>query len=45
MTEQTEQTPTRNYTGPIIFTWAVVLIPLGYGIYNAVKAAAQLFTG
>lgn len=29
----------------IAASWTLVGVPLGYGLYNAVKAAAQLFTG
>ncbi|WP_267913069.1 MULTISPECIES: hypothetical protein [Streptomyces] len=29
----------------IAFAWLWVLIPLGYGIYELVRKATQLFTG
>lgn len=38
-TEQGDQRPR------IAGSWALVGIPLAYGLYHAVKAAAQLFTG
>lgn len=34
-----------NHTPRIAISWAIVSVPLAYGLYNAVKAAAQLFTG
>lgn len=34
-----------DHTARIAASWTLVGIPLAYGIYNAVKAAAQLFTG
>lgn len=34
-----------DHTARIAASWALVAVPLGYGIYNAIKAAAQLFTG
>ena len=34
-----------NHTARIAASWVLVGIPLAYGLYNAVKAAAQLFTG
>lgn len=40
----TEHTPGK-YRAEIAITWTIVGIPLAYGIYNAVKAALQLFTG
>ncbi|WP_274380484.1 MFS transporter small subunit [Nocardioides cavernaquae] len=36
---------TTNHTPRIAASWALVSVPLAYGLYNAVKAAAQLFTG
>ncbi|GGK42357.1 MFS transporter small subunit [Nocardia camponoti] len=36
---------TTDYRARIAISWLVVGIPLGYGLYNAVKAALQLFTG
>ncbi|MFE0688931.1 hypothetical protein H7827_07925 [Streptomyces sp. JH002] len=29
----------------IAFSWLWVVIPLGYGLYELVRKAAQLFTG
>lgn len=40
----TQHTPGK-YKAEIAVTWTIVGIPLAYGIYNAVKAATQLFTG
>jgi len=34
-----------DHTTRIAASWALVGIPLAYGLFNAVKAAAQLFTG
>lgn len=34
-----------NHNARIAAAWALVSVPLGYGLYNAIKAAAQLFTG
>ena len=31
--------------GLIAFAWALVGVPLAYGLYNAVKAASALFGG
>ena len=31
--------------GFIAFAWALVGVPLAYGLYNTVKAASALFTG
>ena len=38
-----EQRP--NQTTLIAGAWALVGIPLAYGLYNALQAAAKLFTG
>lgn len=35
----------RSYTAELIVNWSIVGIPLTYGLYNALKAAAQLFSG
>lgn len=35
----------QNHTVRIAVSWALVAVPLAYGLYNAFKAAAQLFTG
>ncbi|WP_269634809.1 MULTISPECIES: MFS transporter small subunit [Nocardioides] len=32
-----------DHTARITASWALVGIPLGYGLFNAIKAAAQLF--
>lgn len=32
-------------TAQIAGAWALVGIPLAYGLYNAIQAAAKLFTG
>lgn len=29
----------------VAVAWTIVGVPLAYGLYNAVKAATQLFTG
>lgn len=42
--ETTEHTPGK-YRVEIIVTWTIVGIPLVYGVYNALKAALQLFSG
>ncbi|WP_273543983.1 MFS transporter small subunit [Nocardioides panacisoli] len=34
-----------DHTARIAISWALVSIPLAYGLYNAIQAAAQLFTG
>lgn len=34
-----------DHTARIAASWALVSIPLAYGLYNALTAAAQLFTG
>lgn len=43
-THGTTHEPT-DHTVRIAVSWALVSVPLGYGLYNAVKAALQLFTG
>jgi hypothetical protein len=46
MTESgTEEHTARKYQVELAITWAIVGIPLVYGVYNAVKAALQLFSG
>ena len=32
-------------TALIAFAWALVVVPLAYGLYNTVLAASALFTG
>jgi hypothetical protein len=39
------QQPTHTPTGLVAFAWALVGIPLVYGLYNTVKAASALFGG
>jgi hypothetical protein len=34
-----------KYKFEIAVTWTIVGIPLAYGVFNAVRAALQLFTG
>lgn len=43
--QHTTTTPARNQAPLVAGAWAVVAVPLAYGLYNAVKAATQLFTG
>ncbi|MDT9593730.1 hypothetical protein RDV89_11670 [Nocardioides zeae] len=37
--------PRTDYRARIAVVWTVVLAPLAYGVFHAVKAATQLFTG
>ncbi|MGH3950474.1 MAG: MFS transporter small subunit [Pseudonocardiaceae bacterium] len=39
-----EHTPDK-YKAEIAIMWTIVGIPLAYGLFNAIKAALQLFTG
>jgi hypothetical protein len=39
-----EHTPDK-YKVEIAITWTIVTMPLAYGVYNALKAALQLFSG
>ena len=39
------QQPAHTPTGLIAFAWALVGVPLAYGLYNTVKTAITLFTG
>ena len=39
------QQPTHTPAALIAFAWALVGVPLAYGLYNAVKAASALFGG
>ncbi len=39
------QQPGRTPAGLIAFAWALVGVPLAYGLYNTVKAASALFGG
>ncbi|MBC7303410.1 MAG: hypothetical protein H5T78_20980 [Nocardia sp.] len=34
-----------SYRTQLVISWLVVGLPLGYGIFNAVKAALKLFGG
>lgn len=34
-----------KYTAQVAVAWTIVGIVLAYGVYNALKAALQLFTG
>lgn len=34
-----------KYRAELAITWTIVVVPLAYGVYNAVKTAVQLFTG
>jgi hypothetical protein len=38
-----EHPTTRTPVGLIAFAWALVGVPLAYGLYNAIKAASALF--
>jgi hypothetical protein len=40
-----DQTPTHTPALLIAFAWAVVAVPLLYGLYQTVKTASSLFTG
>ncbi|MCA0145853.1 hypothetical protein [Blastococcus sp. LR1] len=40
---QHDQQPTTTPVGLIAFAWALVGVPLAYGLYNTVKAATALF--
>jgi hypothetical protein len=45
-TSRTDEKPaTHTPTGLIAFAWALVGVPLAYGLYNTVVAASALFTG
>ena len=41
----TPQGTTHTPVGLIAFAWALVGVPLVYGLYNTVKAASALFGG
>lgn len=34
-----------KYQVEIAVAWTIVGVPLAYGVYNAIQAALQLFTG
>jgi hypothetical protein len=40
-----DRQPTHTPVGLIAFAWALVGVPLVYGLYNTVKAATALFGG
>ncbi|WP_019200437.1 hypothetical protein [Tsukamurella sp. 1534] len=40
-----DHSPQPKHTAQLVITWSVVLVPLLYGLYNAVAAAAKLFSG
>ncbi|SFF56976.1 MFS transporter small subunit [Blastococcus tunisiensis] len=40
-----EQPASSTPTGLVAVAWALVGVPLVYGLYNTVKAASALFTG
>jgi hypothetical protein len=42
---QNQQATTHTPVGLVAFAWALVGVPLAYGLYNAVKAASALFGG
>lgn len=44
MTGSEAHTPGK-YKVEIAITWTLVSIPLAYGLYNAISAALQLFSG
>ena len=45
MSHQFDTKPSRNDTPQLVGSWLIVGIPLAYGVFNAVKAALQLFNG
>ena len=38
-----DQPATHTPVGLIAFAWALVGVPLAYGLYNAIRAASALF--
>ena len=40
-----DQQPTHTPAGLIAFAWALVGVPLVYGLYQTVKTASSLFGG
>lgn len=42
--KQQEQPDTVS-TGRLTLTWALVGVPLAYGVYETLRGASQLFTG
>ena len=48
MAEQTPepaQRPTSNQVPRLVLTWAVVTVPLAYGLVQTVRSVIPLFTG
>jgi hypothetical protein len=41
----TEQQKSSTPTGLIAFAWALVGVPLAYGLYQTISTASKLFTG
>lgn len=37
--------PQVNHVPRIVLSWALVAIPLGYGLFQTLKAVSKLFTG
>ncbi|GLV79151.1 MULTISPECIES: MFS transporter small subunit [Streptomyces] len=37
--------PARNRTALTVAVWAWVVLPFGYGVYELVRKATQLFSG
>ncbi|MER8153610.1 hypothetical protein [Streptomyces sp. NPDC094472] len=37
--------PTSNRTALTVVVWAWVAVPFGYGVYELIRKATQLFTG
>lgn len=40
-----DRQPTHTPVGLIVFAWALVGVPLVYGLYNTIDAASALFGG
>jgi hypothetical protein len=45
LSTSSSQQPAHTPIGLIAFAWALVGVPLAYGLYNTVKTAITLFTG
>ncbi len=43
--QDTNSEPVNPATGRLILYWLVVLIPLGYGVYNTLLKSVPLFGG
>ncbi|GGP52986.1 MFS transporter small subunit [Streptomyces calvus] len=43
--ENSQSPPSPGRRGLITFAWLWVGVPLGYGLYELVRKATQLFTG